>query len=307
VVAPTETVAFTLETEPGTKTRYRVTTETSLVPQGVETAVGDEAATSSSLPASEFSEVVFTQEILGPVPGDPNTAVALVIIDDVAYRRTSGGRPDLTFDSRNAMDPNRPFARLIGQAYTIEITALGYVPAVFNLRPVRAVVRGETPAHAAALELVSPPAIFARHGFFSLPGPDVGPLTVGGRWRGVQQFTIDVPGRQPGQRVTHRFEKIYRLERVEARPVGAVAVVAFTGAPIPKTRLDSRAAGVPLPACSYAGGGEFNLDAGRVERYGENLELRLPPPAAGALPVEGSQGPVMVVTRFCRVQRLDVD
>ncbi len=301
------TVTLSLEFEPGTKTRYRVTTEAVMALEGPETAVQDNASTAPLPKMSEASEVVFAQEILGPAPGDANTAVALVTIEQVRYVRTSSGQPDLAFDSRGPADPNSPFARLIGQTYTIEINLLGYVPGVFNLAPARLAVRGPTPAHAAALELVSPPAIFLRHGFFTLPGPDVGSLTAGDRWRGLQQFTLKAPATGLGPLGTYRFEKIYRMERVEQRPTGAVAVVDFVGSPVPRRAPDGRLVEVPLLSCLYGGSGEFNLDAGRVERYVEHLEVRTSLPAPGSSASGDLDGRSVSATRFCRVQRLDRD
>ena len=305
--AQSEKITLSLEFEPGTKTRYRVTTEAVTAMEGPETAVQDNASTAPFPKVSESSEVVFTQEILGPVPEEANTVVALVTIDQVRYVRTSPVQPGLAFDSQEPADQNSPFAKLIGQTYTIEISPLGYVPGVFNLLSARLAVRGPTPAHAAALELVSPPAIFRRHGSFSLPGPDVGSLAVGGQWRGVQQVTLKAPGRDMDRLGTHRFDKIYRLQSVEQRPVGAVAVVVFAGSPRPRRSPDGRLAEVPFLSCSYVGGGEFNLDAGRVEDYLEHLEVRMPLPGTGSPPAEGPEGRIVIATRFCRVQRLDLD
>jgi len=305
--AQSEKLTFSLKFEPGTKARYRVTTEAVKAMEGPETEVRDNASTAHFPKVSESSEVVFTQEILAPVPEDTSTVAALVTIEQVRYVRTSPGQPDLTFDSQEPMDQNSPFARLIGHTYTIEINPLGYVPGVFNLRPARLAVRGPTPAHAAALDLVSPSAIFPRHGSFSLPGPDVGSLSVGGRWRGVQQLTLKAPGTDMDRLGTHRFEKIYRLESVEQRPVGAVAVVVFVGSPTPRMTPDGRLAEVPFLSCLYVGGGEFNLDAGRVEVYLEQLEVRMPLPGTASPSAEGHEGRIVIATRFCRVQRLDLD
>ena len=305
--AQSEKISLSLDFEPGTKIRYRVTTEAVTAMEGAETAVQDNDSTAPFPKVSESSEVVFTQDILGPVPEETNTVVALVTIDRIRYVRTSSGQPDLAFDSQESADPNNPFAKLIGQTYTIEISPLGYVLGVFNLLSARLAVRGPTPTHAAALELVSPPAIFRRHGSFSLPGPDVGSLAVGGRWRGVQQVTLKAPGTDMARLGTHRFDKIYRLQSVEQRPVGAVAVVVFVGSPTPKRTPDGRLAEVPFLSCSYVGGGEFNLDAGRVEDYFEHLEVRMPLPGTGSPPAEGPEGRIVIATRFCRVQRLDLD
>ncbi|HUU20392.1 MAG TPA: hypothetical protein VMW72_24805 [Sedimentisphaerales bacterium] len=305
--AQSEKITFSLEFEPGTKTRYRVTSEAVTAMENPETAFKDKASTTPFSKVSESSEVVFTQEILGPVPEDTNTVVALVTIEQVRYVRTSSRQPDLVFDNQESADQNSPFAKLISQTYTIEISPLGYVPGVFNLRTARLAVRGPTPAHAVALDLVSPPAIFARHGSFSLPGPDVGPLAVGGRWRGVQQVTLKAPGMDMDRLGTHRFEKIYQLESVEQRSVGAVAVVVFVGSPVPRRIPDSRLVDVPFLSCSYVGGGEFNLDVGLVENYLEQLEVRMPLTGTESPPLEGSEGRIVIATRFCRIQRLDLD
>jgi len=305
--AQSEKFTFSLQFEPGTKNRYRVTTEAVTAMKGPETAAQDNTSTAPFPKVSESSEVVFTQEILGTVPEDTNTILALVTIEQARYVRTSTGQPDLAFDSQESSDQNSPFAKLIGQTYTIEINPLGYVPGVFNLRSARLAVRGPTAAHAAALDLVSPPAIFRRHGSFSLPGPDVGPLAIGGRWRGVQQVTLKAPGMDMNRPGTHRFEKIYRLQSVEQRPVGTVAMVVFTGSPIPKRTPDGRLAEVPFLSCSYVGGGEFNLDAGRVEDYTEHLEVRMPLPTTELSPAEDTKGRIVIATRLCWVQRLDLD
>jgi len=305
--AQSEKIILSLELEPGTKTHYRVTAEAVTTMEGPETALQTNTSTAPFAKVSETSEVAFTQEILGPASGDSNAVAALVTIDQVRYVRRSSGQADLAFDSQKPADQKSPFARLIGQTYTIEIHPLGYVTGTFNLRPARLAVRGPSPAHAAALDLVSPPAIFLRHGYFSLPGPDVGSLAVGGQWRGVQQLALDVPGADMGQLGTHRFEKIYRLESVEQRPVGAVAVVVFAGSPRPKRTTDGGLAEVPFLSCSYVGGAEFNLDAGRVEGCLEHMEVRMPLPASGSPSVEDPEGRIIVATRYRSVQRLALD
>jgi len=305
--AQSEKITLSLEFEPGTKIRYRVTTEAVTAMEGPETAVQNNISTALIPKVSESSEVVFTQEILGPLPEDTNTVVALITIDQVRYVRRSPGQPDLGFDSQEPSDQNSPFAKLIGQTYTIEINPLGYVPGIFNLRPARLAVRGPTSAHAAALELVSPPTIFPRHGYFSLPGPDVGSLAVGGRWQGVQQITLRAPGTDMDRLGTHRFDKIYRLESVEQRPGGTVAVVVFEGSPRPRRTPEGRPAEIPFLSCSYVGGGEFNIDAGRVEGYLEHLEVRIPLPGNGSPPTEGTESHIVIATRSCWVQRLDLD
>ncbi len=303
--AQSEKFTLSLEFEPGTRTRYRVTTETVSTIENTKTAFQGNASTIHSSKVTESSEVVFTQKILGPLPEDANTVVALITIDQVRYALTSSWQPDLAFDSQESADQNSPFAKLIGQTYTIEINPLGYVPGVFNLRPARLAVRGLTPAHAAALDLVSPPAIFPRHGFFSLPGPDVGSLAVGDQWRGVQQYTLRAPGTDMVRLGTYRFDKIYRLESVKQQPVGTVAEVVFEGSPILRRNQDGRPADVPFLSCSYVGGGEFNLDAGRVEGYFEYLEVRIPLPGTESPPDEESH--IVIATRSCWVQRLDLD
>ena len=305
--AQSEKITLSLDFEAGTKTRYQVTTEAVTAMESPKTAVQDNASTAPYPKLSESSEVVFTQEILGPLPEDTNTVVALITIDQVKYMRKSTGQPDLAFDSQESADQNSPFAKLIGQTYTIEISPLGYVPGIFNLRPARLAVRGPTPAHAAALEMVSPQAIFPRHGFFSLPGPDVGSLAVGDRWRGMQQYTLRAPGMDMNRLGTHRFEKIYRLQRVKQQPMGTVAEVVFEGSPLPKRTQDGRPAEVPFLSCSYLGGGEFNLNAGRVEGYMEYLEVRMPLPETGMPSDKDTEGRIVVATRSCWVQRLDLD
>jgi hypothetical protein len=275
--------------------------------EGPETKVENYASSVPLPKVSELSEVVFTQEVLGQLPEDTNMVVAMITIDKIRYNRTSSRQPALVFDSQKPEDQNSPLASLIGQTYTIEINPLGYVPGVFNLRPARLAVRGSTPAHAAALDLVSPSKIFLRHGYFNLPGPDIGSVAVGGRWRGMQQFTLGSTGTDFNRLGTHRFEKVYRLESVEKQSVGTVAEVVFEGSPISRRAQDSRPADIPFLSCSYVGGGKFNLDAGRVEGYLEHLELSMPFSMTGSPPAKGSEDPSVIVIRDCLVRRLDLD
>ena len=300
-----EKIILSLNIEVGTKTCYQVTTEAVTAIGNVQNAIQSNALIAKLPKVSELSEVVFTQEILGTLPEDANTVVALITINQVKYIRTSPGQPDLVFDSKKSTDQNNPFSKLIGQTYTIEINPLGYVPGVFNLRPARLAVRGPTPAHAAALELVSPTAIFPRHGFFSLPGSDVGYLAVGDRWRGVQQYTLRAPGTNIDPLGTHRFEKIYQLLSVKQQPVGTIAEIVFEGSPIPRQTQNDQPADIPFLSCSYTGGGEFNLDVGRIEGYLEHLEVRMPL-LENELP-SSQEGNIIIATRSCWVQRLDLD
>jgi len=89
--------------------------------------------------------------------------------------------------------------------------------------------------------------------------------------------------------------------------VGPLVVENFAGSPRPRRTPDGRLAEVPFLSCSYVGGGEFNLDAGRVEDYLEHLEVRMPLPGTGSPPAEVPEGRIVIATRFCRVQRLDLD
>jgi hypothetical protein len=306
IADPRETVTFSLALRPGTKTRYSVSTEAMTAVGPRDYGAGEDASAGAPPKVFEACEVVFTQEVLGPVPDDVNAVVALVTIEEVRYSRTSAGQPDLAFDSGGSVDQESPFAGLIGKAYTIEINRLGYVTGVFNLRPVRTAVRGSTPAHQAALKLVSPPAIFARHGYFTVPGPDVGPVAQGGRWRGVRQFTLDAPGIDFGALRIHRFEKLYRLERVERRTAGAFAIVRFTASPMPRRTAAGRIE-VPYLSWSYTGRAGFDLEAGWVRAYREHLEVQIPLASPAVSARATPDGPSLIATRTLNVRRLQAN
>lgn len=297
-------IILSLNFEAGTKIRYQVTTEAVMAIEKSEIAIQSNASTTISPKVSETSEVIFTQEILGTLPEDANTVIALITIEKVKYVRTSSGQPDLVFDSKEPADQNNPFAKLIGQTYTIEIDPLGYVTGIFNLRQVRLAVRGSTAAHAAALDQVSPSGIFPRHGYFSLPGPDVGSLAIGDQWRGLQQYTLRTPGTNMDPLGTYRFEKIYRLQSVKHQPMDTTAEIVFEASPIPKRTQNSQSVDIPFLSCSYAGGCEFNLDVGRIENYLEHLEVRMPSPENKLL--SSKEGNIIIATRSCWVQRLDL-
>ena len=300
-------ITFSLEFEPGTKIRYRITTETIMALERHEDTAKSNTSTIPLPKVWESSEMIYTQEILGPVPESTDTVIAQITIEQVRYNLASDGQPDLLFDTQKSTDQNSPFAKLIGQTYTIEVNHLGYVLGIFNLHPARLAVRGRTTAHAAALEMVSPPAIFPRHGFFSVPGTDVGALSVGGRWRGVQQLILKPIVTNIYRLGTHRFDNIYELESLEQREAGTVGEIVFVGSPRSRINSDGRLIEVPFLSCSYAGGGEFNFDAGRVESYFEQLEVRMPLPTTRSRSTENNEGRIVIATHLCRVQQLDLD
>jgi len=291
-----EKITFSLALTPGTKSRYQAITETTWTLEGPVPPT-----------ASESSELVFSQEILAPNTEDPHAAVALVTIEQATYARKLPGQADLSCNSRDMTHPDNPFAQLIGKTYAIEISPLGYASGVFNLSAARQAVRGSTPAHDAALDLLSPARIFARHGSFSLPGADLGPVAPGGRWRGAQQFTLKAP--LPGRERlgTRRFDKIYRLERAARRTDGTVAVVTFAGTLRPSRREGASQSDDPILSYAYTGGGEFNVGAGRVEAYADFLEARLSLAQNSLPPTTGAHGSVVLMKRHFQMQRLDQD
>lgn len=96
-VALSEPITLSLNLKIGTKTRYRVTTEAVTAMENPEPAIQDNASAVIFPKVSEYSEVIFTQKILGPLPEDANTVVALITIDQVKYVRTTTGQPVLVY------------------------------------------------------------------------------------------------------------------------------------------------------------------------------------------------------------------
>jgi hypothetical protein len=204
---------------------------------------------------------------------DPNgVAVALVTIDGIKCRYSNKSMASVDFDSSRPSDANNPIMKLIGQTYMIGFTPSNNIFAVNNLPRVMMTMKDSTPSGQAGQSILFPESIMERHGAMQLPEPGHEMLKPGQKWSRIKTFAF-------GKMGLKSYEKIYTLKEVRDADGRSIAVIDMNTIPSsevePKYR--NQQAGADMPKTfdtndSYTGGGEFDLKAGRVENYHEDLE-----------------------------------
>jgi hypothetical protein len=133
-------------------------------------------------------ETTFTQQIQST--DDKGNAVAKITIKELKYLAKVKDNIVLEFDSTKEKDQSSPLNKLIGQSYTIEITASGQVLKVIDASDARAAVRGSTPANRTAIKLLSENAIKERHTISALPAADKDQLQTGENWSSIRSHPL---------------------------------------------------------------------------------------------------------------------
>ena len=203
---------------------------------------------------------------------DPNgVATAQVTIDGLKSLNTNKNSASVDFDSSRSSDANNPLMQLIGRTYRIEYNTGNSISAVDELPPVNVLLKGETPSDRAGLSMMYPDSITERHSAFALPQPGKQMVKSGDKWSKIKTFSF-------GKMGLKSYEKIYVLK--EVKDVGARMVAVIDMNAIPTSEVEPRFASqkgeVGAPKMfdsndSYTGGGEFDLNAGRIENYHENF------------------------------------
>jgi hypothetical protein len=204
---------------------------------------------------------------------DPNgIAVALVTIDGIKCRYSNKSMASVDFDSSRPSDVNNPIMKLIGQTYLIGFSPSNNILAVDNLPPVMMTLKDGPPSGQAGFSILLPEAIMERHGVMQLPEPGHEMLKPGQKWNRIKTFAF-------GKMGLKSYEKIYTLKEVRDADGRKIAVIDMNTIPSsevePKYRSQQAEINVPKTFDtndSYTGGGEFDLKAGRIENYHEDLE-----------------------------------
>jgi len=218
----------------------------------------------------EQVEMVLTQRIQSV---DPNgIAVALVTIDGVKCLYSNKSTASVDFDSSRRSDANNPIMKLIGQTYLIEFSPWNNISAVDDLPSAMMTMKDGTPSGQAGVSILYPEAIMERHGAMQLPQPGQEMLKPGDKWNRIKTFAF-------GKMGLKSYEKIYTLK--EIRDAGGREIAVINMNTIPASEVEPKYRGqqaeVDVPKTfdtndSYTGGGEFDLKAGRIENYHEDLE-----------------------------------
>jgi len=263
-----EQVKIALKPAVGDLATYKITTQARRATKW-QGPVPDKAVFDENF-NEERVEMVFTQRIESV---DPNgTAVALVTIDGVKCRYSNKSMASVDFDSSRPSDANNPIMKLIGQTYLIRFNPSNNMLAVDNLPPVMMKMKDGTSSGQAGFSFLLPEAIMERHGVMQLPEPGKEMLKAGQKWSRIKTFAF-------GKMGLKSYEKIYTLKEVPDADGRRIAVIDMNTIPSsevePKYRSQQAEINVPKTFDtndSYTGGGEFDLKAGRIENYHEDLE-----------------------------------
>jgi hypothetical protein len=167
-------------------------------------------------------ETTFTQQIQST--DDEGNAVAKITIKSLKYLQKVKDNIILDFDSSREKDVNSPLSKLIGQSYTIELTASGQVSQVIEASNARAAVNGASTAHKTAVKLLSEDVIKERHTIPALPPADRGQLRTNDDWSSIKSFSFDLMG-------SKSYEKIYTLKEVKDTAGHRVAIARMNAIP----------------------------------------------------------------------------
>jgi hypothetical protein len=250
-------------------------------------------------------EMTLSQQIQSV--GDNGNAVAKITIRNLKYLSARDEKPVMDFDSAAEKDRDNPFAKLIGQSYTIEIAPDGQVKRVVDAEQARAAVSGSQPANKAASRLLTSDAIKKTHGTLVLPQAGMGRLRPGQSWSSVKVFDFRMLG-------MWSYEKICTVKEIKKQNGRQTAVVQMDAIPSsgqtedPRTEQAMRAfSDIFDTTQTYTGQLELDLSSGKVQKYSEELQsqwLMVDPQAEQ----KGSKEPdavTMSVVRSYSLERID--
>jgi hypothetical protein len=261
-------VKLILKFAPEDSTTYRVTTEADKSVEWVGPRPGKLAGFTGGHTGSR-TETTFTQQIQSI--DDKGSAIATITIKKLKYLTKVKDSIVLDFDNSREEDQSSPLSKLIGQSYTIEITASGEVSKVIDANDARAAVNGSSSAGRVAVRLLSVDIIKQRHTIPALPAADKGRLRTGDNWSRFKNFSFDLMG-------SKSYEKIYTLEEVKGTDNRRVAVARMEAVPsaenaqeLHKEQAASFFSSMSDNTETYTGELKLNLTDGKVEECREEL------------------------------------
>ena len=247
-------------------------------------------------------DITFEQKI-DNIQSD-GTALATVTVKEIAYTLKDKGTLEFDFDSARQADKGKPFAKAIGQSYTIKISPAG-VAEVVDAKDVRkAVVAGYEAKVARAL--FGDDRIKKRHSILALPDIDKSPLIPG-------EFWSRIVGSPPGLLAPKSFEKTYTLESIEGSNGNQVVTVLMNAAESAESAPDTvkQPAGMSIFANmfdaseTYTGKMVLELGTGKILQYNEELVvtyLAAEEPRGGS----GGKGPDTLTMRLTQSVNMEI-
>jgi len=198
-------------------------------------------------------------------------AVVDVVIEGIKYFSKGLNRGVLVdFDSDRPRDQKKPLAHLIGHRYTIKVSPAGHVE-VLDANDARQAVGGKSREAMIAKKLLTDESIKRRHEISSSL-PDVACKKVGDSWKRQQEGPIRMM-------MQKSYEKTYAFKQVKIQNGHKVAIIDMDASAV-SAETDKNAMILAMFAAiadshqgqdNFRGRLEFNLDTGKVEKYGESL------------------------------------
>jgi hypothetical protein len=270
VAGCTQTSTLALTFAPEDSTTYKVITE-------MKKSVEIEGDLPSDTPmeggqARNRIEVTFTEQIQSV--DDSGNAVAKITVEGLKYFDIVKERINIDFDSTGEKGKQGPFAKLIGQSYTIKISPGGEVIGVPDAKRARAAIRGGIAAEReTALALLERARIKARHTIPGLPVAGKNQLGSGDSWSNIKNVSY---GRGMG---AETYERIYTLKDVEDIGGHRIAIVEMSAIPssemakeLHKEQATSARTEMVDTSKTYTGRLELDLTAGKVQDYFEEMQ-----------------------------------
>ena len=247
-------------------------------------------------------DMTFEQKI-DKVQSD-GSALATVTVKEIVYFAKDKDALKFDFDSTRKADKDRPFAKVIGQSYTIKISPAGVAEAVDAKDARKAVTVGYEAKVAKAL--FSDDRIKKRHSILALPDIAKSDLKAGMSWSRIV-------GSPPGLLTPKSFEKTYTLESVEGPKGNRVATVLMNAGesaePAPATGKQPSGMGVFANIFdateTYTGKMVLESGTGKVRQYNEKLVatyLAAEEPRGGS----GDKGPDTLTLRLTHSVSMEI-
>jgi hypothetical protein len=224
------------------------------------------------------AEMVLTRLIKKVEPN--GVTVAQVTFDSLKYLSVIKNSTKVDFDSSRPSDTGNPMGKLIGKSYTIEYEPNNFVISASDLNALRSMFAGRTDIDRAANNLLLTDAIIDSQSALLLPENLKNPKP-GDTWSQIKTFSFGLMG-------IKSYEKIYTLREIRKVDKHEIAVIDMDAIPSSEVEDEFRSqqAGANFPKMFdtndvYTGTGEFDLTAGAIDRYTENLQAKwvaaLPP------------------------------
>jgi uncharacterized protein (UPF0218 family) len=194
-----------------------------------------------------------------------------ITIRQLKYLTTVKNEIVTDFDSSREKDKENPLKKLIGQSYTIEMTASGQVSRLIDANDARAAVGRVSAANMTAANLLSLKAITDRHTIRTLPDSDKNQLNAGENWSSIENFSFDMMG-------SKTYEKVYTLEEIREMDNRRIAIARMQAVPsaehakeLYKERSASSLANFSDNTETYTGELKLDLTNGKIEECREKL------------------------------------